>query len=223
MAGFVAPSSTDGGAPRSHDSPNHLDALTPCRAVLVAQDSDPPDVTRMLEEIGDGRRSVSEDLLPVVYDQLRAIASRRMVGERADHTLDATALVHEAWMRLVREDDLSWTSRPHFYGAAAAAMRRILVEHARRRGRRKRGGDHRRLDLELADVGLEVDPGDLLAVEEALTRLEAMDPRAADVVKLRFFAGLEVEEVAATLGISERTARREWMAARAFLARALGD
>jgi len=200
------------GASNSPDLPAPLSPLPPAH-----------DVTRMLEEISDGRRSVDGELLPLVYAQLRAIAGRRMAAERHDHTLDATALVHEAWMRLVNQDKLCWSDRRHFYGAAAGAMRRILVEHARRRGRQKRGGGMARLDLEVADLALEVDPADILAVDEALVALEAVDERAAEVVKLRFFAGLEVAQAAAAMGISERTARREWIAARAFLMRALAD
>ncbi len=182
----------------------------------------PDDVTQLLERLGLGEHDASESLLELVYERLRSIAGHRMAGERADHTLDATALVHEAWLRLIDQDTLSWSSRRHFYGAAAGAMRRILVEHARHRGRQKRGGTFRRLDLEVADLGLELDPSDVLAVEESLTSLERVDTRAAEIVKLRFFAGLDVAEIAGSLQLSVRTIRREWVTARAYLLRTLG-
>lgn len=179
------------------------------------------DVTRLLEQIGTGHREAADELLPVVYEQLRAIANRHMHRERVDHTLDATCLVHEAWLRLVAQDSLSWSSRRHFYGAAAGAMRRILVEHARRRARQKRGGELQRISLDVADLAVDSDPQDVLNLEEALTRLEQLDPRASEVVGLRFFAGLSELEVAQAMGLSERTVRREWAWARAWLMREL--
>lgn len=181
------------------------------------------DVTRWLGRLGQKEPGAGEALLQLVYDRLRGIASHRMASERPDHTLDATALVHEAWIRLLDQDNLTWESRRHFYGAAAGAMRRILVDHARGRQRRKRGGDYQRLDLDVADLSMELDPAHVLAVEESLVQLEVLDPRAAEIVKLRFFAGLDFTEIARSLELSERTIRREWVSARAYLLRALGD
>lgn len=166
----------------------------------------------------------SAPLLPDVYQQLLAIARARMQEERAGHTLQATALVHEAWLRLSkRADGSSGIPDASFYDAAAIAMRRILIEHARSKGRLKRGGDRDRTPIDVVDLAVEHDPREILAVEEAVRRLEAEDPDAARVVNLRFFAGLDVRETARALGISERTVAREWEYARAWLHRALGQ
>lgn len=155
--------------------------------------------------------------LPVVYDELRRIAERRMAGERADHTLQATALVHEAYLKLLGEEQLDWSDRRRFYGAAAEAMRRILVDHARRVRATKRGGERQRVTLGAVDASADLEPEQVLALSEALDRLEREDPQAAEVTRLRFFAGLSVEEVAAALAISERSVHREWAFARARL------
>ena len=161
---------------------------------------------------------------PEVYDQLYAIASARMQGERVGHTLQATALVHEAWLRLnKREGGVDSIPTTSFYEAAGAAMRRILIEHARSKGRLKRGGDHKRTPIDVVDLADDHDPDEILAVEEAVRRLEAEDPDAARVVNLRFFAGLDVAETARALGISERTVSREWEYARAWLYRVLHE
>jgi RNA polymerase sigma factor (TIGR02999 family) len=161
--------------------------------------------------------AASEELLPLVYDELRAIARRRMTEERGAHTLQATALVHEAWMRLVGDQKLTWEARSRFYVAASEAMRRVLLDHARRRGAQKRGAG-RQVELpENVDLGAEADLDRALALDEALTRLEQEDARAAEIVRLRFFAGLDVEEVAALLATSRRTVLREWAFARARL------
>jgi RNA polymerase sigma factor (TIGR02999 family) len=182
-----------------------------------------PDVTRILEAIEGGDAQAASELLPLVYDQLRKVAQQRMATERSGHSLDATALVHEAYLKLVGQDaaELRWANRAHFYVAAAAAMRQILVDHARARGRLKRGGKGARLSLTVADLGDDDCGGDLLALDEALRRLEEQDARLARVVELRFFAGLSVEETGQAMDMSARSVKREWSLARAWLYRAL--
>jgi RNA polymerase sigma factor (TIGR02999 family) len=162
-------------------------------------------------------------LLPVVYDQLRAIAKQRMAGERRDHTLQATALVHEAYLRLSARPDLSFEDPACFYAAAAEAMRRILIEHARAAGREKRGGSRRRvgLPLNVVDLAADVDPEEILTLEDAIRRLAQEDPEVAKVVNLRFFAGLSVDETASALGVSASSVDRDWAYARAWLRRAI--
>jgi RNA polymerase sigma factor (TIGR02999 family) len=171
------------------------------------------DVTRLLEAAAAGDRQAAADLLPLVYDELRQLAATRMAAERPDHTLDATGLVHEAYLRLV--GDQRFDHRGHFFAAAAEAMRRILVENARRRSRARHGGGRRR--VELRDVPAAVPDDDLLALDEALVRLNAQDPVRAELVKLRYFAGLTIPQAADTLGISIATAERYWAFARAWL------
>lgn len=173
---------------------------------------DPSELTQLLAAGADANR-----LLPLVYDELRGLARARMARERDDHTLQATALVHEAWERLARDTRMDWQGRRHFFGAAAEAMRRILVDHARRSGAAKRGGDLERVTLGGVDAPHDFANEQLLALTEALDQLETEDPRAAEVTRLRFLAGLSVEETAATLEISERTVAREWAFARARL------
>jgi RNA polymerase sigma factor (TIGR02999 family) len=154
----------------------------------------------------------------LVYDELRKLAGHEMSSESADHTLEPTALVHEAYIRLVGRDDPGWQNRGHFFAAAAEAMRRILVESARRKGRIRHGGEHERVTLaDVVAVGGGVDGVDFLAIEEALSSLEREDPAKAELVKLRFFAGLSVEQAAAVLPVSRATADRWWTYARAFL------
>jgi RNA polymerase sigma factor (TIGR02999 family) len=162
-----------------------------------------------------------EALWPVVYDNLRRMAARQMRHERGDHTLDATALVHEAYLRLVGREPLEWRTKGHFYAAAAEAMRRILVDYARARGAAKRGGGGRRVAVSLADLVQERDPEDFLAVEEALSRLEETEPRSGSVARLRLFAGLSVAETAEALGLPLRTVERDWSFARVWLYEAL--
>jgi RNA polymerase sigma factor (TIGR02999 family) len=178
------------------------------------------DVTRLLDAAATGDRRAAADLLPLVYAALRRLAATHLAAEPAGHTLQPTALVHEAYLRLVgRADDARWDHRGHFFAAAAEAMRRILVDHARRRHRDKRGGGRAR--VELPDVPAP-DPDDrLLALDEALTRLAAEDPVAARVVELRQFAGAGHEQVAAALGITVYEARQKWTYARAWLRDAL--
>jgi RNA polymerase sigma factor (TIGR02999 family) len=179
------------------------------------------DVTRILSAIEQGDPHAAEQLLPLVYDELRKLAAERMAQEQPGQTLQATALVHEAYLRLVDVDRAQrWNSRGHFFAAAAEAMRRILVEAARRKGRIKHGGDQRR--QELADVPAPPPADDILALDEALSRLAAEDALAARVVELRHFGGLGHDDVAAVLGVTVYQARQKWAYARAWLRNALG-
>jgi RNA polymerase sigma factor (TIGR02999 family) len=176
------------------------------------------DVTRILSQINDGDPSAAEQLLPLVYEELRRLAAAKMAQERPGQTLQATALVHEAYIRLVdMEAAQHWDSRGHFFAAAAEAMRRILVERARRRRRTKHGGALKRASLDLELVGDASPTEDILALDEALTRLEAESPAKATLVKLRFFAGMTIPEAAKALGISLATAERYWTYARCWL------
>jgi RNA polymerase sigma factor (TIGR02999 family) len=174
--------------------------------------------TRILSDIGQGDAQAAEQLLPLVYDELRRLAAQRLAQEKAGQTLQATALVHEAYLRLVgAEQASSWNSRGHFFAAAAEAMRRILVEAARRRGRLKHGRGCRRLDLDSSCLVSEAPSLDLLALDESLSRLAETEPAKAELVKLRFFAGLTMPEAAAALGVSLATAERNWTFAKAWL------
>ena len=180
------------------------------------------EVTRILSAIEQGDPHAGEQLLPLVYDELRRLAAARLAQEKPGQTLQATALVHEAYLRLVDTDKAQhWDSRAHFFAAAAEAMRRILVEQARRKRSRKHGGGLARQELDEAEVAAPEAPEDLLALDEALDRLAARDPAKAELVKLRYFAGLPEEEAAAALGISRATASRWWAFARAWLIDAL--
>jgi RNA polymerase sigma factor (TIGR02999 family) len=172
--------------------------------------------------VASGDREAADRLLPLVYEQLRKTAQRDLASERSGHTLSATALVHEAWLKLVGPREIAWAGRSHFYAAAAEAMRRILLDHARSRGRR--GGTPLRLS-EVADVAALAATGsdEILAVDEAIERLEREDPVAAALVRLRFYAGLGVDEAAQSLGLSPRTAARLWTYARAVLYRDLSS
>jgi RNA polymerase sigma factor (TIGR02999 family) len=180
------------------------------------------DVTELLSAMGAGDQRAAADLLPLVYEELRKLAQARMVREPAQ-TLQPTALVHEAYLRLVGDADRAkWNGRGHFFGAAAQAMRRIMVERARGQARLKRGGDRRRVTLEDNAVATESGGEDLVALDAALDRLEAHDQRKAQVVMLRYFAGLTVEETAAALDLSPAMIKKEWTVARAWLHRELG-
>ncbi len=181
----------------------------------------PQHLTRILREIGAGRAKASDELLPLVYDELRFLARQRLREERVNHTLNATALVHEAYLRLAGGDAVAWENRAHFFGAAARAMRRVLIDHARRRGRAKRGGEQRQIPLSVVDLMTDPVRDDVLAIDQAVEKLAARDPRMAEIVQLRFYAGLSVEETASALGLSDRTVRREWNLARAWLTREL--
>lgn len=180
-----------------------------------------PNVTRLLDAAAGGDPAATAQLLPLVYDELRALAAHRMAAEKPGHTLQATALVHEAYLRLV--GDQRFNGRGHFFAAAAEAMRRILVENARRKGRVRHGSDQRRIDFDEACVVADSPGDDLLAIDEALTRLASLDPTRAELVKLRFFAGLTMSEAAAALGISLATAERYWSFARTWLYAELSD
>ena len=182
------------------------------------------DVTQILERVENGDGKAAEELLPLVYEELRKLAAAKMAQEAQGQTLQPTALVHEAWLRLVGGPNESWNSRGHFFGAAAEAMRRILVERARRKKSLKHGGECRRVDLDVALSVADTPDGDLLGLDEVLTRLEETDPLAANVVKLRYFAGLTMPETAEALGVSLRHAERNWTYAKAWLHRELsGD
>ena len=176
------------------------------------------DATSILQAISQGDRLTAEDLLPVVYDELRRMAAHRLAEELPGQTLQATALVHEVWLRLTNgQEPASFENRGHFFGAAAEAIRRILIERARKRNALKRGGGVKPLDLEQANLAMETDDETLLIVDEALQKLEGEQPAAAALVKLRFFAGMTNTEACLVLKISERTAKRHWAYARAWL------
>ena len=176
------------------------------------------DVTQILSQIESGDPSAAEKLLPLVYEELRRLAAQKMAGESPDHTLQATALVHEVYIRLVDpNEDRCWNNRRHFFIAAAESMRRILIENARRKNSAKRGGDYSRADLDPAELAVLLPCEQLLALNEALDELAQQDPVKGELVKLRFFAGLTVIEAADALGIPSRTAEREWAYTRAWL------
>ncbi len=179
------------------------------------------DVTRILEAVERGDPTAAEDLLPLVYDELRRLAAAKMANEPPGQTLQPTALVHEAWLRLSQESRTTWKNREQFYAMAAEVMRRILVDRARRRRSRKHGGDLERVDLDAVELPVPADDALVLDVHEALEQLTAEDPEKAAVVKLRFFVGLENSEVAALLGVSEKTVQRHWAFAKAWLFRAM--
>ena len=175
------------------------------------------DVTRILNAIERGDAKATDELLPLVYEELRLLAAQKLSQEKPGQTLQATALVHEAYIRLVEGGCDDWNSRGHFFRAAAEAMRRILIDGARHKKSIKRGAQARRVDIEANDIVAETAPVDLLALDEALERLAAADPTKADLVKLRYFAGLTVEQAATMLGISRATAVRHWVFARTWL------
>ncbi|MBK7874482.1 MAG: sigma-70 family RNA polymerase sigma factor [Planctomycetes bacterium] len=181
------------------------------------------DVTRLLADWRAGDRTAAERLLPAVYEQLRREAARQMARERADHTLQPTGLVHEAWLDLARESRHDWNDRAHFLAVAGLAMRRVLVDHAQRRAALKRGANARKVGLDALEAAEPVpEPEtDWIALDAALERLAALDPRKARVVELRFFAGIEHAEIARVLEVSERTVERDWRLARAWLRAAL--
>jgi len=185
--------------------------------------ADQADITEMLDRITAGDGSAMEQLLPAVYDELHALAERHLRKERPDHTLQATALVNEAYLRLVRQSDARWLDRVHFLCAAGQAIRRILVDHARTRNCHKRAGRKVRIPLENLVITLNPDAEYLIALDEALQRLSAESPRKAQVVELRFFSGLTADESAAVLGITTRSVERDWRYARAWLYRELGS
>jgi len=181
------------------------------------------EITTILDRAAGGEARASEELLPLVYEELRKLAASRMASESDNSTLQPTALVHEAWLRLVGGDQPNWKNRSHFFAAAAEAMRRILIERARRKQCLKRGARPERIDLDRVDIALQADEECLLAMNEALEKLALQDPKSAQLVKLRFLVGLNYQEAAQTLGISERSAKRCWAFARAWLYRELSQ
>lgn len=181
------------------------------------------EASRILRDLEAGHPVELAALFPLVYDDLRRIAARHLGAERGDHTLQPTALVHEAYLRLLGNQPFSWRSKAQFYGAAAEAMRRILIDHARGKGRQRRGGGRVRLPLDAAELARSDSIDEILSVDDALCRLEEQDPRMAAIVKLRFFAGLSAEETAVALGVTDRTVYREWLLARAWLQQRLDE
>jgi RNA polymerase sigma factor (TIGR02999 family) len=174
-------------------------------------------LTQILEAVGAGDKHAAEELLPLVYEELRRLAAARMARESPGQTLQATALVHEAWLRLAGPSPVQWNGRGHFFGAAAEAMRRILLERARKKGRVRHGGQLQRVDLEQVTVATQDSDDVVVAIHEALEKLAAESPQKAEIVKLRYFGGLEHAEIAEVLGISEPTVRRHWAYARSWL------
>jgi RNA polymerase sigma factor (TIGR02999 family) len=177
------------------------------------------DVTQVLQAIGRGEGKASGELLPLVYEELRRLAAARMAHEAAGQTLQATALVHEAWLRLVGDGERTWQNRAHFFGAASEAMRRILIERARRKARLKHGGGQERVDIENLDIAETTPEEKVLLINEAIQRLEAEHPERARVVVMKFFGGMTNKQVAEALGIGERTVDRHWMCAKSWLFR----
>lgn len=175
------------------------------------------DVTRILDRVQEGETKAAEELLPLVYEELRKLAAHKMAQEVPGHTLQPTALVHEAWLRLVGSSNQHWNGRGHFFAAAAEAMRRILIEAARRKQTRRHGGGLEREELQESHLVLDRPPDEMLAVHEALAKLGQEDPIAADLVKLRYFVGMTLREAADALAISSSTADRLWAYARTFL------
>ena len=179
------------------------------------------EVTRILDSMAQGDPRAAEELLPLVYDELRKLAAHKMAAEAPGQTLQATALVHEAWLRIAGSNAQAWEGRRHFFAAAAEAMRRILVEAARRKKRLKHGGNVARVEIDAVDLPAPMPDDELLALDEALTRFAGVNPRGAELVKLCFFVGLTQEQAAKELGLSLSTAERLWAYARAWLFRAL--
>lgn len=184
----------------------------------------PGEVTQLLRQLSEGNQQSLPHLMPMVYDDLRRVAGAFMRRERAGHTLQVTALVHEAYLRLVDQRVVNWQNRAHFFAIAAQAMRRILVEHARAKGAEKRGGEYEKVSLD--DISVSLTPRHselLLSLDEALSRLEQVSPRQCRIIEYRFFAGMTEDETAAVLDISARTVKRDWRVARAWLNRELGS
>ncbi len=179
--------------------------------------SENPDVTLLLSALTRGDEGAASKLIPAVYDELRRLAGSYMRRERVDHTLQATALVHEAYLKLVEQRSVNWQSRAHFFGVAAQLMRRILIDHARGHSRQKRGGDEQKVSLDEALIFSEQQADELLAVDDSLNQLAKIDPRQAKVVEMRFFGGLSIEEAAEVLGVSPKTVKRDWSVAKAWL------
>ena len=180
------------------------------------------EITQILHRLNQGDASAAERLLPLVYDELRQLATAKMAREPSGQTLQATALVHEAWLRLGGDQQPDWKNRAHFFAAAAEAMRRILIDRARRRGAQRHGGGQERVNLDDVELAAATDDARILAVNDALEKFAVLEPQKAELVKLRYFAGLTIPETAQALGISEATAQRWWSYARACLSKELG-
>ena len=185
------------------------------------QDSDPAGITALLQQIKQGDAAAESLLMPLIYQQLRAIARKQMGRERPDHSLQATILVHDAFLQLAGNSQIDWSNRAHFFALASRAMRRMLIDHARAAHAQKRPGARQKVELESAMVFVEGQATDLLALDEALARLAEWDPRQSRVVEMHFFGGLGFDEIAEVLSISDRTAKRDWAMARAWLYRQL--
>jgi len=175
------------------------------------------DVTRILIAIEKGNAKAADELLPLIYEELRMLAAQKLSNEKPGQTLQATALVHEAYIRLVGDESHPWNSRGHFFAAAAEAMRRILIDNARRKQAQKRGAGQHRLSLDTLDIATRTTPEEIVILDDALTKLAQEDPQAVELVKLRFFAGLSLEQAAEVVGISRASAYRQWTYARAWL------
>jgi RNA polymerase sigma factor (TIGR02999 family) len=179
------------------------------------------EITQVLQAIGRGEGRASEELLPLVYEELRRLAAARMAQEQPGQTLQATAIVHEAWLRLVGDGERTWQNRAHFFGAAAEAMRRILIENARRKSALKRGGGLARVDIESLDLAAAAPDDKILLINEALEKLQMEDPEKARIVVMKFFGGLTNQEVAEALSVTERTIERQWAFAKAWMFQAI--
>lgn len=197
--------------------------MTKPGGVLVSEATSKHEVTRLLVSLGAGDKNALNRLMPLVYVELRRLARSRLGSERSDHTLNTTALVHEAYMKLADQTRINWQSRAQFFALASQAMRRILVDYARRRNASKRGGNNVISIREVDSVAAEMKTDDLVALDEALTRLGAIDARQSQIVECRFFGGLSIEETAKVVGVSTATVKREWAVARAWLYRALNS
>jgi len=190
---------------------------------MVDSETAGADVTRLLQEFADGRAGALDELMPLVYAELRSIAHRQMLGERPDHTWSTRELVHEAYVRLAHLESLQWQNRAHFYAVAARLMKRLLIDHARERTRRKRGGGLKPVPLDSAPLLTDAQAEQLVALDEALGQLEALGERCRSVVEHRVFAGMTHAESAEVLGVSIVTVKRDWAVARAWLNRAMGE
>ncbi len=181
------------------------------------------DITGLLSEYNNGNRSALDELFPLIYDELKRVAANKLKNERADHTLQPTALVHEAYLRLIQQESVDWKSRVQFFGLAAEMMRRILTNYAVSRNADKRGGQHVKIELDEAMIFATGRGVDLIALDESLNELAKIDSQQAQIVELRFYTGLKVDEIADLLGISESTVKREWRMAKAWLYDRLGE
>ena len=208
----------------SYDTPGTMTRATPRKAAADDASDASSEATRLLHQLtSNNRAEITNKLLPLVYDELRALAGSYFKRERSGHTLQPTALVHEAFMKLVDQSQVSWQGRTHFFAVCAEAMRRILIDHARTRRRIKRGGDRRQVAMEHASAVFGVEEFDYVAFNDALERLRALDERQYRIVELRFFAGMTVEEVARAMDVSKRTVESEWTHAKAWLKAELGE